>query len=266
MHDTNERRLCRAAAVVAVALLAAPAAVPASQPEAGPTEPGELDAEEILARCDDFHFFYEDAHMQVRSVLKDEHGDVEAMDTEVWEKGRKRLVTFHSPPEVAGMAVLVKDPDTIYVYEPEFNKVRRIASHAKKQSMLGSDYSFDEMATKRLGLSYTPTIVSEDAHSAVLRLEVEPGHDRAWPRLEVHVDKDRHFMAEKIHYYDEDGEKAKTETRRKLETSGGWTYPTVLTMTDHSRKHSTTNIVEEIAHDIGLEDKLFTKRHLIRED
>lgn len=250
-------------AMVAAALI--PLAV-ASQPDSETTQPGVLSAEQILSRSDDFHFFYEDAHLEVRSVLKDKDGDVDELKMEVWEKGARRLIVFQSPPEVAGMAILVKDPQTIYVYEPEFNKVRRIASHAKKQSMFGSDISFDEMATKRLGLDYEPRILEEDPHHVVLELSARNPDEKAWPTLKVHVDKDAHFMAHKIEYLDDEGNRIKTEKRKKLEKAGGWLYPAVLTMVDHTRKHSTTNMVKNVSYNVGLPDTMFTKRHLIRED
>jgi outer membrane lipoprotein-sorting protein len=254
-----------AATVVACAAIAGSLGW-ADQPDSGPKEPGALSAAQILERCDEFHFFYADSHMLVRSVLENEDGAVDELDTEVWEKGDKRLVMFHAPPEVAGMAVLVKDADTIYVYEPEFNKVRRIASHAKKQSMLGSDYSFDEMATKKLSVDYEPRVLTEDEHSVVLELQAREGTDKAWPTLKLFIDKDNQWMAEKIQYLDADGNKIKTETRKKLKKIGGKTYPSVLVMTDHVKHHCTTNIVKKATYDAGLPDDMFTKRFLIRED
>ncbi len=268
MHHRNGRPtlatvLCLAVPAIGLAVIFE---VMAAGGESVPEAVGELDASQILARCDEFHYFYDDAHMKVRSVLVDGEGKTDELGMEVWEKGEKRLIVFSSPPEVSGMAVLVKDPSTIYVYEPEFNKVRRIASSAKKQSLMGSDYSFDEMAMKKLGLDYDPVILSEDEGSAVLELIAKPGKDKAWPRLELVVDKTKHFMASKIRFFDASGKKVKTETRKKLATSGEWTYPSVLVMVDHGRDHSTTNIVESVTYNKGLPDSMFTKRYLIRED
>jgi outer membrane lipoprotein-sorting protein len=251
--------------LAAIATLVVAVQVPAGAAD-DPKAPGALTALEILERCDSFHFFYQDVHMQVTSILKDADGNVTKMAFDVREKGIKRLVQFHEPPDVAGMAVLVKDEDTIYVYEPEFNKVRRIASHAKKQTMLGSDYTFDDMATKKLAPHYEPSLVSEDEHDAVLWLEQKPGKDKAWPTIRLYIDKDEHFLARKIQYFDEAGKKRKTELRKKLKHNDGHWVPTVVSLTDHVKKHSTTNIVKKAKYDQGLPDTIFSKRYLIREE
>ncbi len=229
-------------------------------------KPGALTAEEILKKCDKFHFDYSDVHMKLNTLVKDKDGKATDLEYEMWEKGEKRLIMFSEPADVSGMAVLVKDPNTIYVYEPEFNKVRRVAAHAKKQTMFGMDYSLDEMATKDLHLYYTPKILEEEEKQAVLWLEQKEGQDKAWPKLKVFVSKDEYWAAVKIEYCDENGKKKKTEVREKLKDYGGRKVHSVMTMTDHAKKHSTTLMPQAAEYDTGLPDEMFTKRYLIREE
>ena len=230
------------------------------------TAPGSLTALQILEKCDEFHFGYKDSHLEVDTIIKAKDGSKSTLKYEVWEKGEKRLIVMSEPPEVAGMAVLTKDEDTIYIYEPEFNKVRRIATHAKKQTMFGMDYTSDETATKHLAKSYDPKIESEDSETAVLWLEQKPGKDKAWPKLKVFIEKKNHWAATKIEFYDDKGKKKKTEVRPKIEKLGGRYLATMMTMTDHGKKHSTTLIVKSAEYDKGLSDEMFTKRYLIREE
>ncbi len=267
--DRNRNRMGMAALVLIAAIGPAAAGLTAAAGMAAAgddTAPGSLTAAGILERCDAFHYFYGDSHMTVTSILEDKEGKKTEMGMEMWEKGEKRLMQFLSPPDVAGMAVLVKDEDTIYVYDPEFNKVRRIATHAKKQTMLGSDYSFDEMATKALHPSYDATIESEDSGKAVLLLVQKQGEAKAWPSLRVHVDKKKHWMASTIEYLDAAGKKKKVEERGTLKSFSGHLIPTVIKMTTIAKKHSTTNVVKTAEHDKGLPDEMFTKRFLIREE
>jgi len=255
-----------ALALVAAILVVLPAIVGTRAGGADGTEPGTMSAFEILVESDAFHYDYSDCHMKLETVLKDKDGNKSGIRYEMWEKGVKRLVVMQEPADIAGMAVLAKDKDTIYVYEPEFNKVRRVASHAKKQTMFGMDYSTDEMATHELHEDYDPSLVEEDASMAKLKLVQKTGLDKAWPELTVTIDKTNHFAATKIEYRDEKGEKHKTEKRKKFKKMGGKWIAGVMVMTDHDKKHSTAIIPTFAEFDIGLEDKMFTKRFLVREE
>jgi outer membrane lipoprotein-sorting protein len=229
-------------------------------------KPGSLTALEILKKSDDFHYGHKDIHMKLHTVVKDKAGSKSELKYEMWAKGGKRLLIFSYPPEVNGLGVLAKDEDTIYVYEPEFNKVRRIASHAKKQGMLGMDYSMDEMATQHLHKQYDAKLVSEDETQAVLWLEQKPDRDKAWPELKVRVDKDNDWAATRIEYYDKKGKKQKTETRKKFKKFKAGVSPSIMSMTTHAKKHTTTIIIKSIKTNQGLPDEMFSKRYLIREE
>ncbi len=254
------------AAVALVTLLAVPVLVGLDASAKDDTSPGSLTALEILKKSDDFHFGYQDSQLKVKTIVKDKAGNKSESKYKVWEKGQKRLIIFDEPPDVAGMAVLTKDEDTIYVYEPEFNKVRRIASHAKKQTMFGFDITSDETATKHLHKCYDPKIKSDTAEKAVLLLEQKSGKDKAFPKLEITIEKNNHWATTKIVSKDQDGKKKKTEVRPKIKQLGGRFLATVMTITDHGKKHSTTLIVKSAKYDQGLSDKMFTKRYLIREE
>ena len=230
------------------------------------TKPGAYTALEILKKSDEYHFGYKDIHMKLQSVVKDKDGKKTELKYELWAKGEKRLLVFSHPPEAKGLAVLAKDPDTIYVYEPEFNKVRRIASHAKKQGMLGMDYTMDEMGTLHLHKQYDPKLESEDEKKAVLWLEQKKGLDKAWPELRVVVDKEHYWAATKIEYHDEKGKKKKTEVRKKFKKFTAGTAPSVMVMTSHAKKHSTAIIIKSIDLNKGLPDEMFSKRYLVREE
>lgn len=252
--------------LAAVGMLALPASLSVVAGAADDKAPGSLTAQEILTRSDDFHYGYNDSHRKLKIVVKDKEGDKKILNWEMWEKGTKRLIVFQDPPELKGMALLAKDMNTIYVYEPDLNKVRKIANHAKKQTMFGMDYSTDEMATFDLHKSYDAKLVQEDSKKAVLKLTQKPGQDKAWPKLKLTIDKVNHWAAVKIEYQNETGKKKKTEIRKGFKKKGGRWITAIMTMTDHAKKHSTTLIQAQCEYDKGLSDKMFTKRYLIREE
>ena len=75
-------------------------------------------------------------------------------------KGQKRIVRFNAPGDIKGMGFLAEGRDTMYVYPPDMKKIRRMGTHIKAQSVLGSDLTNDDMS-EGSGLSslYKPTLV-----------------------------------------------------------------------------------------------------------
>jgi outer membrane lipoprotein-sorting protein len=246
--------------------LAAPALLLVCLGGAGAEEATKLNAKQILKKCDDFHFFAKDTVYKIDVTLIDKDGKKSYMKLENYQKGaKKRLLRFTEPKDIAGFSILTIDENTMYVYEPSLGKVRRIASHAKKQSMLGNDFTLDEAGTFRLGSDYEPKLIGEDETSWTLFLTQKAGKDKAWPIQKVTVDKKK-FFAAKIEYCDDKEKKHKTETRTKVKKLGGKWVTSNMKMVDHDKKHTTIYEMTELKFDANLPDELFTKRNLVRDE
>ena len=69
---------------------------------------------------------------------------------ESWSKnkGEKNLVRYLEPRRVKDQAVLMlNNADDIWMYFPRTQRVRKLATHAKKQKMQGSDFSYEDMGS-----------------------------------------------------------------------------------------------------------------------
>lgn len=66
---------------------------------------------------------------------------------------QKRLANFITPADIKGTKVLIHEhrdgDDDIWVYLPSMNKVRRLISNNKKDSFVGSDFSYTDILTPR---------------------------------------------------------------------------------------------------------------------
>ncbi|MFH1434403.1 MAG: outer membrane lipoprotein-sorting protein [Pseudomonadota bacterium] len=227
---------------------------------------GKLSASQILAKCDDFHFGQKDAVYKIDVTLIDKNGKKTYMKLENYQKGNSlRLIRFVEPKDLDGFAVLNKDENTMYVYEPSLGKVRRIASHAKKQSMLGQDFTLDEASIFRYESVYDPVLVDEDDKTWHLELKQKQGKDRAWPIVHFYVDKKK-FHASMIEFCDAAGKTIKTEKRSNLKKFDGLWVTARMKMTDHGKQHSTIYDIVDARFDQDLPADLFTKRSLIREE
>lgn len=116
--------------------------------------------------------------------------------TAYWKKGdgelSRSLIRVEFPPDLRGSAyLLIERPASVdvFVYLPEFQKVRRITSHALAGSLFGTDFSYEDM--RRLRHLFEAAAVERRpdgeragraAYVVVLRppAESEYGEVRAW--------------------------------------------------------------------------------------
>ena len=62
-------------------------------------------------------------------------------------KGTKTLTEFESPANLKGTRVLVVSRNQMYIFLPQYNKVRRIASHVTNQGFMGTTYSHNDISS-----------------------------------------------------------------------------------------------------------------------
>jgi len=64
------------------------------------------------------------------------------------EKGKNSIMRYLSPSRVRGNAMLTKNfSDDIWMYNNRTKRVRKLASHAKKQKFEGSDFTYEDMGS-----------------------------------------------------------------------------------------------------------------------
>ncbi len=237
----------------------------ADVPPPAPTKPA-LTAGEILGKVDHAINAFKDAVWESKLRVKQPSGDSREYGFTTYQKvPGKRLVKFTAPGDVAGMGVLVEGADTIYVYLPDFKKVRRMGTHVKNQTFMGSDFSFEDMSQTSYASTFTPKLVGEEGTDYVLELAQKPGLDLEFPRVKMWVAKE-HFQPTRMEYMDASGKKLKTQQRSdfKQDSPEHW-QPMKIVVTDHRRNgHSSEIIFVTSKIDSGLSDDLFSVRSLQR--
>jgi outer membrane lipoprotein-sorting protein len=183
-------------------------------------------------------------------------------------KGPKRLVRFTAPGDVKGMGFLVESADQMYALLPAFgNRVRRLGTHVKNQSFMGSDIAYEEMSSTEYGSIYVPKLAGEEDGAWVLELALKPGKEAEFPRLKLWVDK-KTAQAVRIECFDDKGTNVKTEKREGFKLDqGSTTHYTADTMTfiDHRRNdHKTVLRNNKAVANQKVGDDVFTQRNLQR--
>lgn len=225
------------------------------------------DANEILTKTDDNLNNFVNLSMTSTLTVKASDGTEKVREIKVWQEGVMRMVKFVKPASDVGIALLSTDSKTNFVYLPEYKKVRRVASHVRNQTFMGTDFSQEDMAILRYGDDFIPSIESEDASFWILALERKPGSDMSYGKMRLTVKKPN-FELHKIEYFDNAGQKLKTEERfdyvKHSGKKGDYYTMSRITMTDAKTGHQTMLVNTDLKIDQTLEPDFFSERNLKR--
>jgi outer membrane lipoprotein-sorting protein len=219
-------------------------------------------AEEVLQKADKAANDCKDQRILITMTIEGGAGKKVARLETLEKGGEKRLIRFLAPGDVKGTQVLM-DGQAMYIYMPQFQKVRRVASHAKQQGFMDSDFTNDDMGAITFGSSFTPEGMETTDKIYKLKLKPKPGADVSVEALELEVDK-ANLVVTKIDYI-VGGKAVRRQTRANVKTlPGGFNRPMTIVMEDLTKAHKTTMTLDDIKINTGLADNLFTKQQLER--
>ena len=180
-------------------------------------------------------------------------------------KEGKALTDFTHPPDLKGTRVLVLARNQLYIFLPQYGKVRRVASHTTNQGFMGTTFSFDDMNAGLFGDVYDAKLLSE-GETIQLELTAKPEAGAPYARVELDVDPTM-FVPLQMKYFNDKGQHIKTETRSNYECREGVCLGGNHKMVDHTREGAWTELVRgEWTLNAGVPDDLFTTRSLARGD
>ncbi len=174
---------------------------------------------------------------------------------------------FTAPARDKGTRFLMIE-DEMWIYIPAVEKATKIAGHMLRQSMMGSDFSYDDVAEneKLLDLYEVELISSDtvdDRETYKLQLtakvdEVNYFYETLW------VDKET-YIPVKTELYAKSGKLMKEVMVVDFQKIDGHNYPTRIIMVNKLRKDTYTELfLEEIQLDAIVPKKIFTKAYLER--
>ena len=181
----------------------------------------------------------------------------------------KQIMWFLQPSDVKGSSFLRLSyddrDDDMWIYLPAFGKVRRIASHAKKGSFMGTDFTFEDMGDRKLK-DYKYQLIKDEEISGKSCWVVEsiPGEDVAtdYSKIVSWIWKEE-YIDLKEEYFDKKGNLKKVKVVDVVNVEKYW-IPNSVTMENLKTKHKTEMIFDEIMVDNGLDEKVFTSNYMTR--
>ncbi len=206
-----------------------------------------------------------DIQAEMVMTIRSRRGEEKRRELRVWTKNNPtsddwRLMKFIYPPDIKDLGFLVLADDQMYLYLPEFQRVRRIASHNKKESFVGSDFSYEDLGTGGFSASFEPKLADENEKTWRLELTRKPNVKKQYSKIVMTVDKET-ALPVRLELYDDRGELFKVETQENSRVGKYW-IPTKFIM-QNVRTNSTTILeLREVKVDQELSDDLFTERNL----
>ncbi len=190
------------------------------------------------------------------------------MKMESWTSGTsKALVRILSPAREAGNRTLKLGND-IWMYLRNTETTIRIPPSMMLQSWNGSDYTYDDMVREEtLTKDYDITLTGTEQIGGVgcwtLQLIPKPNAPVVWGKIIYRVRK-ADDLPEQVEYFDERGKLMRTMVMSDFKVMGGRMIPTVWTMYNSDRTHSTEIKMDEASFDVRIPASIFSLKELER--
>ncbi|SHG38548.1 outer membrane lipoprotein-sorting protein [Fodinibius roseus] len=218
----------------------------------------------ILAKVDSVQNAFSDMTANEQMIITDASGSQKERTLRINQKGSElRMVRFLEPADVRGVGFLRVAADRLYLYLPAFRRVRRIASSAKNENFMGTDFTYEDMSQSVYADDYTARELSTQQGQYRLFLEPKPGADVNYHHLVILADTSN-YVLRKVEFYDREEEKIKELTIDNIEKIDGYWMGKTMRMVSLDDNHETVLELSDIRFDQGLSDSDFTERMLKR--
>jgi hypothetical protein len=234
-----------------------------------PEEKGRLIAEEASHRSSG----YGDTTSRLRMILRNRQGQASERELRVRSlevpDGTRSLCIFDTPADIKDTLLLTHthkgEADDQWLYLPAEKRVRRIAVQNKSGSFMGSEFSYEDLASPVME-KYTYLWLRDEALEGqdcfVVERRPKEGAVSGYAREVAWLDKQEYRML-KVDYYDRKNSLLKTLTlkdyRKYLDRF--W-RPHAMIMTNHPTGKSSELLWSDIAFHTGLTESDFSQASL----
>jgi len=202
-----------------------------------------------------------------KMIIKGRRGS-RTITSKSWIEGEEKSFTeYLSPPREQGTKML-KIEDNLWMYSPSTDRIIKISGHMLRQSVMGSDLSYEDMMEDpRLENHYDPVVTRTDTLNGtecwIMELTATTT-DVAYHFRKMWIDKET-YVPLKEELYAKGGKLLKkTEVTEVKKVEGRW-YPFKMVFKDMlKRGEGTEFIIESITFNKDIPEYLFSKAALKR--
>jgi outer membrane lipoprotein-sorting protein len=216
-------------------------------------------AEQIVRRMEDAQRF-RTQEAEGALIITDRFGS-RTKTFRSWAEGEERMLLAFTNPEEKGQKIL-RLQEEIYLYFPDAEEVIRLQGAALKESVMGSDFSYEDLTGEKSVLDlYDARLLGAEqiggrAHH-LLELKAK-GRGQAYPLQKLWVDAQT-FFPRKAEYYALSGRLLKTLEVLETRQVSGRTVMSRAIMRDAMKKSSSTEFrVDRVKIDEPLPKNIFS--------
>ncbi|MDT0634905.1 outer membrane lipoprotein-sorting protein [Spectribacter hydrogenoxidans] len=186
-----------------------------------------------------------------------------------FEKENRANLVVRAPIDLSGVSYLMVDTpesDRLFLYLPSIQKVRRVSGKTATESLLGTDFSYEDMKQLR-SISEGGTLVGEGVGEIegrivdIVALTPPAGDESAYERLVFRVDRET-CVTLRVDFFERGAELTKRYTAdpSSLRQVGQRWLATRSTMTDRQDGTETQLEVTSVEYDEDVSDGVFNSR------
>lgn len=181
-------------------------------------------------------------------------------------KGEKSLMKYVKPRRVKDQAILMlNDANDIWIYFPRTKRIRKLATHAKRQKLEGSDFSYEDMGASNSFIEEYDAVrhhdeKKQDRQCYKLELTRRAESSAGYSRIMLWVDKDN-FVPLVVDYYHDDDPQLweKQLVCSDIQLIDGIYTPMKYMMYNKLDNTQTSMEIVEVTYKVDLSDDLFTE-------
>ena len=190
------------------------------------------------------------------------------IESQSWiQSDEKSFTEYLAPPREKGTKML-KLEDQLWTYSPSTDRTIKISGHMLRQSVMGSDLSYEDMMEdRRMENLYNATVTGEDIYEDrpcwILELTAKEGQeDIAYHSRKVWVDKER-FVSLREERFAKSGKLLKTtEVKHVSQIDNRWVPDEVIFKDVLKAGKGTEFIIDSIEFNASIPDHIFSKASL----
>lgn len=223
-----------------------------------------LTASQIIAKMDTNMVF--ETRRVLTTMRIHRRGRTKVKKLRSYSKGENTAYSeFLSPARDKGVKYL-KLGDNLWMYLPSAEKTMKISGHMLRQSMMGSDFSYEDMLDARaMRQRYTSKRLKDAKVGKYDCYVIEMKQKKAgetYPTRKVWISK-KYFVSLRMELFAASGRLLKVMTMSAIKKFGGRNYPTKMRMINKLRKGTWTEIeMTNIAFKVKLPEQVFSLRNL----
>ncbi|WNB17772.1 outer membrane lipoprotein-sorting protein [Marivirga arenosa] len=227
---------------------------------------GQITANEILDRVKE-NMNSESTITESKMVIRGKRNTREIVSKGYAEGNEKSFTEYLSPEREKGTKML-KLEDKLWIYNPSTDRTIQLSGHMLRQSVMGSDLSYEDMMEDRELIEiYDATIIGEekigDRNCYILELNAKV-EDASYQKRKTWVDTER-FIPLKEELFAKSGQLLKRVSLSDIQKLDGRWYPTKINYKDMLMSGEGTDfIVLNIEFNPEIPDYIFNKASLKR--